>query len=104
MFTLHLATLPRTSLAHEFYTGQVEHNVPSVVTDCLQILREHNITNIENYTKYQFKKIVRNIVSLRNHSQMLTWATSYKKVDIEKLRNEKFEVKDYLKNLNVSDS
>ena len=102
LFCHHLSTLPPDSLANEFYCAQKSHKYPSVVTLCEEFFEKHNLLNIENYSKREFKKIINKIIFEQNREDIISWARTYKKVDIGKCTNERFGMKSYLKTMNVS--
>ena len=104
LFMHHLATLPDHCLAKQYYLSQKTLKLPGVVTRSQDILHELNLTNLENYSKCQIRKTVKEIMFNRNRLEILEWAKSYKKIDYDTLCNEKFERKAYLSKLNVNDA
>ena len=71
---------------------------------CQDILNEFNLINIEHYSKYQFRKIVKNLIFKKNKAEILEWAKNYKKIDYNRCCNERFERRSYLTKLNVADA
>ena len=104
LFIHHLATLPDNCLAKEYYIVQKTQKLPGVVTMCQDILNEYKLDSIEKYSKYQFQKIVKNIIFNKNKAEIFEWARGYKKIDFDRCSNETFERKAYLSSLNVADA
>ena len=104
LFLHHLATLPNGSLAKDFYLAQKLKKYPGIVTHCEDFLNQWNISNVELFTKYQWKKVIRDKIYHKNRDQILNWCKSYKKLDYNKLSLEKFEMKSYFKTMNISKS
>ena len=68
LFVHHLATLPTDSLGYEFYLAQKQNSMkfPGVVVEVSQFLKEHNIANIELYNKFQYKRLMKQIIWGKN--------------------------------------
>ena len=104
LFVHHLATLSDNSLAKEFYISQKQQAFPGVVTMCQEVLKDFNLVNIERYSKYQFRTIVKQLIFNKNRNEILEWAKGYKKINHDTCSKEKFERKGYLTKLNVADA
>ena len=62
LFLHHLATLPDTSLAKEVYTLQTQLNLPGLVDECQDFLRDHELSAIDKYTRCQWKRLIKQII------------------------------------------
>ena len=59
LFLHHLATLPETSLAREVYDLQNQLNLPGLVSECQEFLRDHEFVAIYKYSKFQWKRTIK---------------------------------------------
>ena len=81
IFCHHVATLDMNSLAREFFEIQISlNNHESVVTKCLSILSEWNITNIQSYTKPQFKRFIKSKIAAKMLRTYLLWLMIIKRL------------------------
>ena len=103
-FLYHLATLPETSLGRDFYEIQSKHNLPSIVTQCGEYLAKWGVSDIRNYTKVQFKKLIRKKMLAQNLEDLLDREKGTKKVNINDYNNCEFKLKEYFKTLNLNSS
>ena len=79
LFLGHLARLPNTSLANQFYVAQKRNeNFPSLVKELASYLEKWNITNIEGFSKNQWRKIINQRMYELNREKILIWSQSYK--------------------------
>lgn len=62
LFLHHISSLPDSCLAKENYIIQKELHLPGLVKECEAFLIENGIYNIEQYTKIQWKKVVKQII------------------------------------------
>ena len=99
-----LATLPETSLWREFYEIQNSHNFPSIVTQCKEYLDRWKVGEIRNYSKVQFKRMIRKKMLVQNFEDLSDHAKGLKKVNIENYDKSEFKLKDYFKSLNLQSS
>ena len=99
-----LATLPETSLWREFYEIQNSHNFPSIVTQCKEYLDRWKVGEIRNYSKVQFKRMIRKKMLVQNFEDLSDRAKGLKKVNIENYDKSEFKLKDYFKSLNLQSS
>ena len=106
MFLHHLVNLPEPSLAKEVLTLQVDNDLPGIFKECKGFLNKFNIGDLSLYTKNQFKRIVNESINNLNRQRLIDQVKvkQYKKISLTNFENEKFEVKSYLTNLNVSDA
>ena len=77
----HIATLSDSCLAKEVYNLQKELNLPGLVSECSNVLRENDIYDIAMYSKYQWKKIAKSITCKLNKDELIRMSKKYKKID-----------------------
>ena len=104
LLLFHLATLPDTALAKEAYMIQKQDaNIPGLVRECEEYLRVLKITeDPTHFTKAMWKKTISKAIHSKNRKDLLTLLESYKKLDKEKLMDEEYGEKRYLKTMNIS--
>ena len=83
LFLFHVASLPRGTLARDLYESQLEHEqgLPSLVAECKPLLREFGIKDVRDYSKYQFKKLIKRKIHERNKSELIEMSRKYKKIE-----------------------
>ena len=101
MFFHHLKTLPEESLAKEVTETQMKLNLPGLATEMAKTLKDWNISNVEMYTKNQFRNFMRKKVSQKNKEDLFSQSKNYKKIDLRNYEGE-VKMKDYMRNLNLS--
>ena len=105
LFLHHVATLPDTALAKEIYIVQTELALPGLVKECNEFLVKFGITSIHNYSKGQWKHLVKTKIAELNKDNLLTQIRGrYKKLSVEKLKGESCKIKPYLSNHNLADA
>ena len=106
LFLHHVATLPDSALAKEIYNVQKQLNLPGLAQECHEFLVQHGIVQIKNYSKAQWKSLVKNHIREMNKNNILQQIVheEYKKVDIEQMKNDSFYMKPYMKDMNVHDA
>ena len=102
LFVHHVATLPEESLARDFFELQSSQNIKdSVVVSCLDILKSWNITNLQSYTKPQFKRFIKKKISIKNSEELFSWAENYKKIQLSNYEKD-LKMQNYVKKLNLA--
>jgi hypothetical protein len=106
LFLHHVATLPNSALAKEIYNVQTQLNLPGLAQECHDFLVKFGIIQIENYSKEQWKTLVKKKIREMNKNNILQQIVQegYKKVDIEQMKEDSFNLKQYMKDLNVYDA
>ena len=105
LFYHHLTHLPESSLAHEIAVIQTTLSYPGLMLECQEMIEEYNLPDAKPLSKIQWKKIVKKkILELNQNCLLETVKTKYKKLDYNVLIDEKFEMKEYLKSLNLPDA
>ena len=82
MFYHHLKTLPEESLAREVMEIQMKQKLPGLATETAKILNDWNISNVEMYTKKQFRTFMRKRLSQKNKEDLFSQGKNYKKIDL----------------------
>ena len=102
MFLHHLANLDDSSLAKQVYDVQLKLGLPGLIKECEQYLVKFGVIDITKYTKIQWKNLVNQNIAKMNRECLLDKMKSYSKLDQNKFAEEKFELKPYLKNLQLT--
>ena len=105
-FVWHLANLSEDSLAHELYQIQLKDQLPGVAIFCQKILEEWGVGEPKNYTKQQWRKMIKAKIEQKNKEEFIgiMKEKKFKKVKAEEYEDKEFKMSDYFKTLNVSDS
>ena len=102
-FYHYLSVLPDDSLAKEIFNLQKENSLPGLVSECSELL---SLLDVELepsfYTKVQWKKLISSQIHKKNKDDILNLIKPYKKLSYEKIINEEYGQKTYMKNMNVS--
>ena len=106
LFLHHLQNLPPSALASEVFAIQTENGLPGIFNECREFLAKFEIYNLKQYSKFQFKNLVKKKIFELNKSKLLELAQNkkYKKVDFSDLAENDFNLKPYFKNLKIADS
>ena len=106
LFLHHLQNLPPTVLASEVLAIQTEQGLPGIYDECSEFLAKFEILNLKQYSKLQFKNLVKKKIWELNKSKLLELAKSkqYKKVNYNELASNDFKLKPYFKDLSIADS
>ena len=101
LFFHHLLHLPNDSLAWEVAQIQMNLGLPGLMEECLSLTKELDLPKAENCSKSQWKNIVNKKVKEKTRNDLLGSIAKYKKLEIEELEKEDFEIKPYMHNLNM---
>ena len=105
LFYHHVATLSPDSLAREILEEQRKYSFPnSFVSQCETTLSEWNLTNVECYSKWSWKKAIKKRLKLKNEQDLVNWGSSYKKIDTDKYCTNPLKLNSSYKTLNLKDS
>ena len=106
MFLHHLFHLPDAALAKEVLLVQTENGLPGIYTECKNFLSRFEIYDLMQFSKAQFKRLVKCKILELNKEILLEKAKSkeYKKIDINDLETNDFKLKSYFRNLSISDA
>ena len=70
-------------MAREIFDRQVKLSLPGLVPECQPHLVNLDVTDITQYSKYQWKKIVKNYIQNENRCELLHNIRNYKKLDYD---------------------
>ena len=106
MFLHHLHNLPKSSLANEVLSLQTIYGLPGIVHECKSFLSKFGLNDLSLYSKYQFKRLVNSKIKELNNQKLIQQVKSkqYKKNYHIEFESDRFELKPYLSNLNVTDA
>ena len=102
-FAKYLKTQDSSSLSQQIFTEQEKLKFPGLVTEVDEIVKNLDIVeeyNDKNVKLKKFKNISKKKISSENEKQLRQRMKKYKKMD--ELKDEKFEIKDYLKSMNLN--
>ena len=97
----HIKCLPNTALAKEVIEVQERLNLPGLHSECSDFLCHHGFTHVEQYTKVQWKKLVKERILKMNENELVEMSLTYKKINFS---GEKFACKDYMKEMRIDDA
>ena len=106
LFIHHVANSGEKSLAREVLAIQAELNLPGIYQQCKMFLVRFGLENLTNFSKSQFKRKVKAEIRELNKIKLIEKVESaqYKKIDLNKFRNDDHNLKSYFKDLSVTDS
>ena len=85
------------------YSAQERLGLPGLWEECQESLLCFQIVNITGYTKGQWKREIDKKMKTKNTNDLLDkMKKNYKKIDHKKLSEERFELKPYFQNLQIS--
>ena len=100
-FLFHLAHLSPDSLGRQALEEQMNFSLPGLYQQNILHIQELGIDNLRDMSKNQWRKTVEDYVSKINKTQVLEGIRDSKKLDFEKLSEEKYERKSYLSELDL---
>ena len=78
---------------------------PGLMREYIQLCTQYNLPSAQNTPKGVWKRLVKAAISEGNNAKLLEQIqTKYKKLNYDTLKNEKFEMKEYLEELRLSDA
>ena len=107
LFLHHLITLPESSLAKQIYDQQKQNNFPGLILECKELMKKYDVEDITEAksipTKTAWKKMVQSKVKDFYQTELIKEIKEkYSKLEDIDTENEKFEPKEYLKELDLS--
>ena len=104
-FYHHLMNLPKDSLAYQVADTQIKFGFPGLMKECHELILRYSLpNNPTKFSKLSWKSIVKRSVKAQNELDILNEIREYKKLDYAMLKTEKFEMKSYLKEMNLADA
>ena len=104
LFLHHIAKLPEDTLAKEIYNVQKKLNLPGLVEECKEFLINSEVTHVENFSKHEWKHLVKKKMKEENKEDILDQMKGSKKLPVDQLKTEPFSMKSYLSELNMEDA
>ena len=106
MFLHHLSCLGNDSLAHEVLTIQADLSLPGLYSECHSFLVQNQISDIRVFSKAQWKKLVKTKIDELNKAKLveMTIKKSYKKINLNALKEDDCSLKPYFMKLKVEDA
>ena len=105
MFFHHLINLPEQSLAYQIASVQNTLGYPGLIGECKALLDLYQIDSYpEQLSKLQWKRICKRMVMNKNKTDILEQSKKYKKIAHEEMSKESFGVKNYLKEMTLTDA
>ena len=101
IFYHHLLTLPETSLANEVLKIQESFELPGLVSECKDFMTLHDIKDAEEYSKLQWKKLIKAKILELNEAELVEQSQTYKKIDFT---GSKFICQNYLREMHCNDA
>ena len=98
----HLANLETSSFAYQIYNVETHLQLPGLASECRPFLAKLGITNLRSFSDFQWKKLINDKINEINKVDLLSQMKTKKKMDEKTLAEEKFELKPYFTELNVS--
>ena len=104
-FYHHLINLQCNTLASEVRAIQEAMDYPGLVMEYQNLIEKYELPDIRKFSKIQWKRLVKGKITKQNRLDLLGRIKSgFKKLDYNTLCEEKFEIKDYFKALNLPDA
>ena len=94
--------LPVNTLGRDFIDIQSLHSLPNTLaTEVEEYITKIGITDLQNVSKWKFKKFTKDYVSKLNKESLLEDSKIYKKINYDDLVKEKYEMKEYFRTQNL---
>ena len=104
VFYHHLTCLPESALANQVLVIQEKFQFPNLCNEIQHFLNKHEIVDVKNYSKKEWKDFVKDRIQWENREFLLESSKRYKKLDYLSLSSEEPGVKEYFKNLDLAGS
>ena len=101
----HLKNLESQSLGNEFYTLQVQLNLPGLIKECRDLIKVYNLPDIidsnENCSKETWNNIVKKRVRAKSESDIKKEFSKYSKLKHLNMESESLVLKDYISEMSL---
>ena len=108
LFIHHVINMDETALAKQIQNVQQKYFLPGLTKECQSLIYQLNLPNIfddkVNLSKHKWKILVKKKIKDENEKYLKELMNDYKKLKNSKLIGEKFETKDYIKDLTVEEA
>ena len=71
---------------------------------CRKYLEEWNITNLEDNSKWSWRKIIKQRIKQKNLNDLIKWSKGYKKVHTKEIKKRPADMSPFLKKINLTES
>ena len=102
-FMWTLVNMDEGSLAKEIFMIQKSHELPGLVQECKQWIKEYDLPDVleKKMSKNEWKQLVKKAVVKENEETLKKRMSNYEKLKNSELISEEFGLKDYVKKLDV---
>ena len=106
----HIATLDENSLANEIFVTQKQFKFPGLAQEVSELVTELDLPDITDrniavsWSKAQWKKLVKKTIHDKCEKELKESMRKYSKLKDGPMMDEKFELRDYLKNMKLQDA
>ena len=97
----HISNLPENAVARNILQIQQRLHLRGLNEEVSQFLTEHEIYDVKQFTKVEWKRLVTNKIKIANREHLIELAKNYKKIDSVSLSIEELEIKDYFSELDL---
>ena len=97
----HIVCLPEDALAHQVLVVQQNLQLPSILDEIVQFLNKHEINDVRNYSKRDWKFLIKQKIHFENREFLIESSQRYKKIDYLSLASEEYGLKDYFSELDL---
>ena len=105
MFYHHLMSLDGDAVASKVARIATQTGYPGLIREYIELCTQYNLPCVRKISKQRWKRMVNAAILKENKTHLLQEIqTKYKKLDYEQLKHENYEVKDYLKNLQLGNA
>ena len=103
LFYHHILHLPHDSLAWQIYDVQTKLALPGLIQECEDMVSNMELPKANDCTQPQWKTAVKKAIRNKNKNDLLEMIDEkeYKKLDLDELKKENFEIKPYMLQLNL---
>ena len=103
LFYHHILHLPHDSLAWQIYDVQTKLALPGLIQECEEMLNKMELPKANDCTQLQWKTAVKKAIKMKSRNDLLEVIDEkeYKKINLDELKKEKFEIKPYMCKLNL---
>ena len=98
----HISSLPDSAIAKKILQIQENLHLPSLYREIDKFLIENEICDVRKFSKREWKAFVRRKILTANQEFLLESSKNYKKIDSISLATEKWGIKDYFSQLNLT--
>ena len=103
LFYYHILHLPHDSLAWQTYDVQTKLALPGLIQECEEMLNKMELPKANDCTQLQWKTAVKKAIKMKSRNDLLEVIDEkeYKKINLDELKKENFEIKPYMCKLNL---